>query len=54
MKTGIGISYFSIGIGIGLMKINRSHIIRRKSNMINIDNKNALSVMKFDMETVGT
>ena len=33
---------------------NISHIIRRKSIMINIDSKNALSMMKFDMEIAKT
>ena len=32
----------------------RSHIIWRKSKMINIDSENALSVMKFDMEIAKT
>ena len=33
---------------------NRSHIIRRKSKMINTDSKNALSMIKFDMEIAKT
>ena len=37
-----------------LVVSNKSHIIRRKSKMINIHSKNVLSVTKFDMEIAET
>ena len=40
--------------GNQIKTFNRSHIIRRKSKMINKDSKNALSMMKFDMEIAKT